>query len=51
MARRRIGPKIQTQVHPKIKEWILSQVERRRESEADVVRELVEAGYAIKAEA
>lgn len=51
MPRRRIGPKVQTQVHPEIKKWVLSQVAQRGEREADVVRELIEAGYATKAEA
>lgn len=50
MPRGRIGPKVQTQVHPQIKSWILSRV-RPGVKEADVVRELIEAGYAAKAEA
>jgi len=50
MPRRPIGPKVQTQVDPNIKKWIREKI-RPGIKEADVVRELIEAGYASKAEA
>lgn len=50
MARPRKGPKVQTQVDDQIKKWIVERV-RPGVREADVVRELIEAGYAVKAEA